>query len=106
VKIDSFDTTIMLFTYEYAIPFFSPTLMAYFATFFELTCGILIFFGFLARLSALPLIVMTIVIQTLVLQHNEHYYWLFLLSTLTIYGSGNISVDYLLTKLLNKNDKK
>jgi len=106
VKIADFDTQIILFTYEYAIPFFSPTLMAFLATFFELVCSILIFAGFLTRLSTLPFIAMTIVIQTLVIEHNDHFYWLFLLLTLTIYGAGRLSIDYLLTNLLKKNDRK
>jgi uncharacterized membrane protein YphA (DoxX/SURF4 family) len=66
----------------------------------------LIFAGFLTRLSTLPFIAMTIVIQTLVIEHNDHFYWLFLLLTLTIYGAGRLSIDYLLTNLLKKNDRK
>lgn len=105
-KTDNFDTTIMLFTYEYMIPFFSPILLAILATFFEIICGFCLIFGFLTRLSSLPFIAMTIVIQSMVFQNQEHFYWLFLLTTLMIYGGGRLSIDHFLLKFIKKIDDK
>jgi putative oxidoreductase len=111
IKINDFDTTIDIFTDEYMIPFFPPIFIAFMATFFEIVCSILIFLGFFTRLASIPFIIMSIVIQILVFSHNDHFYWIFLLSTLLIYGGGRISADYIILKKIEKlklftNDKK
>jgi len=97
-KIANIDNTIILFAYEYSLPFIKPELGAYLSIFNELVFGGAIIIGLLTRLVALPLIGMTLVIQFLVIQNPEHYYWLFLLSTLAIYGGGKLSAEGLACK--------
>lgn len=101
-KFSNIDQTIILFTYEYDLPFISPQFAAISATIVELGCGALIMAGFWSRLTAIPLIVMTLVIQFLVFENQEHFYWLFLLSTVAIYGGGALSVDGIYKKLCHK----
>ncbi len=101
-KIANMDSTVLLFEYEYALPFVPPVLAAYSATFFELTCSVLLMAGLISRIAALPLIVMTLVIQLFVFQNPEHFYWLSLLGVIAIYGAGRISADQVLTKLVLK----
>lgn len=101
-KIANFDSTIFLFENEYNVPVISPIFAAYSATFFELSCSILLFLGFATRIAVLPLIAMTLVIQLSVIQNYEHFYWLILLSTLFIYGAGTISLDKLTKKFASK----
>ncbi|MFT4967047.1 MAG: putative oxidoreductase [Candidatus Deianiraeaceae bacterium] len=98
VKLSNIDYAIMLFTYEYSLPFVPPILATIIAMTFELACGLCIILGLLTRITALPLIGMTLVIQLLVFQNQEHFYWLFLLSVLSVYGSGKISSDYVIKK--------
>ncbi|MFT7098772.1 MAG: putative oxidoreductase [Rickettsiales bacterium] len=105
-KTSNIDSTILLFEYEYALPIISPVFAAYSAIIFEIGCSFLLAMGIFSRLSALPLIVMTIVIQTLVFQNPEHFYWFFLLSTIVVFGGGKISTDYFAKKLICKFCKK
>jgi putative oxidoreductase len=98
-KISNFDTTIALFENEYGVPLLSPVCAAYFATFFELTCSVLLIAGLATRLAALPLIGMTLVIQFFVIQNPDHFYWLATLATILTFGGGKISLDHLLKKL-------
>ena len=98
-KIANMESTVLLFEYEYGLPFLSPVLAAYSSTFFELACSALIMIGLFTRLASLPLIIMTLVIQFFVFQNHEHFYWLALLGVIAVYGGGKISAEHLLCKL-------
>ncbi len=102
VKISNMDSTILLFEYEYQVPFLSPVLAAYFSTFFELACSIALILGLATRLACLPLIAMTLVIQFTILQHEMHFYWLAALATIFTFGAGVISLDFPLKKRLER----
>ena len=60
-KIEGFDTTIMLFSYEYSVPLLSPTLAAYLATGIELIFPVLLTLGLFGRFSALTLFFLNII---------------------------------------------
>ena len=68
------------------------------ATTFELACPILLVLGLATRLSVLPLIGMTAVIQLFVYPQawTDHLTWFALLSFLLVSGPGNYSVDALI----------
>lgn len=103
-KVASIDNTIVLFEYEYELTLISPAIWAYSSIFAELVFGAAVIAGFITRLSALPLIIMTLVIQFLVVQNPEHYVWFLQLATLAIYGGGDISVDGVLSRFVCKKD--
>ena len=107
-KLSNMESTILLFEYEYALPFISPFLAAYMAMFAEIGCSILLVLGLLSRLSSLVFVIMTLVIQIFVFDNAEHFYWIFLLLTILTFGAGKISADYLLPKFCKKfcNSKK
>ena len=105
-KFSNIDSAIMLFEYEYQLPIISPVLAAYLATFFEIFCSILLIFGFATRLAAIPLLIMTLVIQFLVIAHPQHVYWFFSLATILTFGPGYLSVDRALKPIMNKFCKK
>lgn len=98
-KIDSWGTTLLLFQDEYKVPYLPPDLAAYLATGTELVCPVLLVLGLMTRLSVVPMLIMTAVIQFTYLQANEHIYWAFLLGFLLCYGPGKVSLDYFLQKL-------
>lgn len=101
-KISNLDSAILLFEYEYQVPFLSPILAAYSATFLELTCAVALIAGLATRLACLPLIAITLVIQFSILPHEMHFYWLAVLATIFTFGAGIISLDYPLKKALKK----
>lgn len=105
-KCSNVDQAIMLFTYEYSVPVLSPKFAAISAMIFELACGAALVAGIFTRIAALPLIGMTLVIQFFVFQNQEHFYWLFLLSTLVIYGAGKLSLDGLGSKICKLKSSK
>ena len=101
-KIASWESTVALFREEYQVPLLPPELAAYMAATFELGCSALLAFGLASRLATLPLLGMTLVIQTFVYPENwsEHLIWLALLLFVLTRGPGAISLDRLLAPLL------
>lgn len=93
VKFAHWDATVSLFKFEYKVPYISPLLAAYLATTFELICPVLLVFGMMTRLAAIPLLIMTAVIQFAYLQHSDHTYWAILLGVLLLKGAGPLSLD-------------
>ncbi len=104
-KINSWQTTIYLFKYEYKVPIIPVEIAASLATATELTMPFLLVLGFMTRFAAVPLICMIAVIQFTYLDLVEHLYWAVLLATIIFYGPGRYSVDYLIC-CKNKEIKK
>ena len=98
VKLASFETTIDLFRDEYKTPFFSPEIAALLATATELTMPVLLMIGLFTRLAAIPLLVMTVMIQFTYFYHSEHYFWAFVLLLFIVRGPGSWSVDHWLRR--------
>ena len=108
VKIADWDATIYLFQTEYQVPVLSPELAATLAATFELTMPVLLVLGLASRLAVLPLFAMAIVIQFVLGASNpsydstEHFYWMFLLATIFVFGAGKISLDHAIASYLMK----
>lgn len=100
VKISDFSNTVALFESEYAVPFIPPYFAAVSATFFELTCPILLTLGLGARFACLPLLMMTAVIQFTYDQNIQHAYWAMLLLVIFTFGAGKLSIDHLIRRKL------
>jgi len=98
LKLNNWDSTLMLFTDEHPVPYLSPQFAALSGTTFELLCPILLTLGLGSRLATLPLLAMTAVIQFTYMQHEQHYYWAFLLGAILCFGPGRISADYLIKR--------
>jgi putative oxidoreductase len=99
-KIQSWSTTIMLYKEEYKVPYISPEIAAQLSVAVELSCPIFLVLGLAARLAAIPMLVMTGVIELTYLHSHEHYYWAFLLGLILCYGPEHISLDYFIRKWL------
>lgn len=97
-KIEDFETTIMLFEEEYKVPMLSPYFAAISATFFEITMPVALVLGLATRFAAIPLLIMTAVIQFTYMDHVQHYYWAIVLLGLILHGGGNLSADYLIKR--------
>ena len=98
IKLKHWDATLSLFRFEYKVPYIDPDLAAYLATTVELVCPVLLAVGLMARLAALPLLIMTAIIQLTYLSHHDHMYWALLLGVLLFKGAGPLSLDYLWCK--------
>lgn len=90
------DTALELFRSEYALPLISPELAATMAAIAEHVFPLLLLVGLTSRLSALALLVMTLVIQVFVYPSAFPTHGLWAVSMLYIMarGPGAISLDY------------
>ncbi|MGH8594812.1 MAG: DoxX family protein [Gammaproteobacteria bacterium] len=101
VKIQSWESTVALFTYEYSVPFLSPELAAYLGSFVELVFPVLLAFGLAGRLSAGVLFVFNVMAVISYPSLNtagveQHQVWGILLLVSLFHGPGKLSLDYLI----------
>lgn len=97
-KIQSWDSTVMLFTHEYHVPLLSPPVAAFLGTGVELVFPVLLVLGLGGRLAAAVLFVFNIIAVISYPDLNEigvkdHFYWGILLLVPLLYGPGKLSVD-------------
>ena len=102
-KIESFDSTIALFTYEYQVPVLPPVVAAYAGTFTELFFPALLAVGLAGRLNAFVLFVFNIIAVISYPGLNEvgleqHQVWGLMLLLIICRGPGKLSLDYLIAR--------
>lgn len=106
LKIQSWDTTIELFTHEFNVPILtqlSPTLAAVLGTGGELVLPVLLVLGLFGRFAALGLFVVNLVAVVSLAEiapaaMQQHQFWGSLLAGLAIWGEGKWSADYFRNK--------
>jgi putative oxidoreductase len=98
LKIQSWESTLALFEYEYAVPLLSTEMAAYLGTAAELVLPMLLVLGLAGRFAALALFLFNIVavisypdLSDVGRQH--HLYWGMLLAMLAVHGPGLLSAD-------------
>lgn len=97
-KIESWDSTLALFEYEYQVPVIPVELAATLATTAEIACPVLLVLGLGTRFAAIPLLAITAVIQFTYLESIEHAYWALLLLTIISFGPKAWSLDHWIKK--------
>ena len=102
-KIQSWDTTLMLFEYEYSVPFLPPELAAYMGTGVELAFPVLLAFGIGGRFAAAVLFIFNIIAVISYPDLNtpgklDHLLWGIMLLVPVLRGPGKISIDHFLRK--------
>lgn len=102
-KIANWDLTLQLFAEEYQVPLLSPAVAASLATAAEIACPVLLALGLAARLAALPLLGITLVIQLFVYPASwpDHLCWAALLILILARGPGTIALDTLVRARFN-----
>jgi putative oxidoreductase len=93
------DATFRMFEAQYADLPIAPVVAAYLFTYAEFALPICLVLGFATRLSALALLVMTVLLQVHVMPGMlwvAHIYWAAILLVLMTVGPGAISVDALI----------
>lgn len=102
-KFQSWDTTLMLFEYEYAVPLLSPTVAAYLGTAAELVLPVLLVLGLGGRFAALALFLFNIVAVISYPDLSDsgrqfHILWGILLAITMTHGPGCFSLDALIKR--------
>ena len=104
-KIDDWESTLMLFEYEYQVPLLNFVLAAYLATIAELIAPVLLIFGVASRFSAIVLGVVNVVAvisleEVAPAAFNGHVIWGLILLHVTFWGAGKLSGDFIIRKKL------
>lgn len=107
VKIADWNSTLMLFQYEYKVPLLAPDVAAWLGAGAELLLPVLLFVGLLSRPAALALFFVNLVAVLSYPQLftfdcpaglNDHFYWGILMIVLVMFGPGQFSVDAVLKR--------
>jgi putative oxidoreductase len=104
-KIQSWDTTVLLFEYEYHVPFLSPTVAALLSACGELGLPVLLLIGIAGRFAAAGLFVVNGVAVLSYPALNDaglfmHEAWGLALLCLVLRGPGRLSIDHLARRRL------
>lgn len=104
-KIANWDSTVGLFTNEYAVPLLSPEVAALLGTGVELFFPVLLVLGLGARFSAFVLFVFNIIAVISYPDLGEvglrdHQTWGLLLLITLLHGPGKLSLDHLIGRRL------
>jgi putative oxidoreductase len=99
VKIQSWESTLALFTYEYSVPVLSPEMAAYLGTFTELVFPVFLALGLAGRFSAAVLFLFNIIAVISYPALNEagleqRLVWGIMLLVTLLHGPGKLSLDY------------
>ena len=110
-KIQSWDTTVMLFQYEYNVPILSPEIAAYLGTAAELSLPVLLLLGLISRPTALALFVFNYIAMISYADIspagiNAHIMWGVMLAVTFFHGPGKLSLDYWLCQKFSNSPVK
>lgn len=97
-KIADWETTLYLFAEVHPVPLLPVNVAAFLATASELIFPVLVAIGIFSRLTVVPLLFMTIIIEAFILPNPQHYYWILMMAIIVARGSGSLSADHFLQK--------
>lgn len=102
-KIQSWQSTVALFRYEYTVPLLPPAPAAWLATVTELGIPVLLVLGLVGRPAALVLLVFNFVAlysypDISPAGVKDHWLWGMMLLVVVVFGPGRLSLDHLIGK--------
>jgi len=107
-KIQTFDTTILLFSYEYTVPLLSPVFAAYLATGAELILPVMLVLGLFTRFSTAGLFILNFVAAISYPDLSEagmqdHYIWGMVLLVILTNRTHKLTLDYYVSTFMKNN---
>jgi len=107
-KVQTWESTLSLFEYEYAVPLIPFELAAYLATAAELAIPVFLVFGLLTRLNVVALFILNIVAAISYPDispagEKDHVIWGLMTMVLFLYGPGRLAADWFIEKKWLKN---
>ncbi|MFT6331153.1 MAG: putative oxidoreductase [Bermanella sp.] len=100
-KLRDWESTLLLFEYEYAVPVLNVEVAAYLATVGEIVLPILLVIGLFGRKAALGLFIVNYIAvisfeDMPAAALNEHILWGTLMILIAVWGAGKLSLDHFL----------
>ncbi len=97
-KLFNWNTALDLATNEYPVSFMSPATAAAVGVSIEVGGAVLLALGFMTRYAAVPMLILSLVIQFAYKPFDSQLFWAALFGWYSIVGAGPISVDNLLRR--------
>lgn len=102
IKVANWDNALELARSEYPVGWMDPVTAAYTGAAIELIAPVLLALGLATRLAAIPLLVLSLVIQFAYKELPEHLFWAILLGWFVVKGPGRLSLDALIAPHLER----
>ncbi len=96
LKLMHWDAALALAAYEYPVSFASPATAAVLGVAIEVIGGALVALGFMTRYAAVPMLLLSLVIQLAYQAHDSQLFWIALFGWYMVVGAGPVSLDHLL----------
>jgi len=98
LKVTNWQGALFLSEYQYRVSWMDPVSAAYIGAAIELLCPILLAAGLLTRYTALPMLILSLVVQFNYNAVDSQLFSAALLGWLVVYGAGPLSLDALLRR--------
>lgn len=102
IKVANWDNALELARSEYPVSWLDPVTAAYTGAAIELIAPVLLAVGLATRAAAIPLLILSLVIQFAYKELPEHLFWAILLGWFVVKGPGRISLDALIAPQLER----
>ena len=98
LKLTHWQTALDLAANEYPVNWMNPVTAAYTGVSIELVGAVLLAAGFMTRYAALPMLILSLVIQSAYLPFDNQLFWAALFGWYVIHGAGAFSIDSLIRR--------
>ena len=98
LKLTNWNTALDLARNEYPVSFMAPVTAAYVGVGIEVGGAVLLALGFMTRYAAVPMLILSLVIQFAYKPFDSQLFWAALFGWYAIQGAGALSVDSLLRR--------
>jgi NADH dehydrogenase/putative oxidoreductase len=98
LKVSNWDNALLLAASEYPVTWLDPVHAAWLGAGTELAGAVLLAVGLATRAAAVPLLVLSVVIQLVYRQLDTHLFWAVLLLWLAVRGAGPLSLDHAIAR--------
>ncbi|MGQ0677289.1 MAG: FAD-dependent oxidoreductase [Rhodospirillales bacterium] len=102
LKIANWQTALDLARNEYPVSWMDPVAAAYLGAAIEIACPVFLVLGLGARLAAIPMLILSLVIQFNYKELPDHLFWAILLGWLVVRGPGALSLDHAIAPAIRR----
>ena len=96
VKLQNWTIALYLSAHEYPVSWLDPVTAAWLGETIEIVCPPLLVLGLATRFAALPMLILSLVIQFSYQALDQHLFWAILFGWFVVKGAGPISLDALI----------